>query len=81
MTDSRNVGKRDVCSRFFVDNLDIASKTNQEFFLSKNGHNIYYPAWDLRISKNSEIPCQLTPEAELVSSKFSNVSSATQCTN
>ena len=57
MTDSENVRKRDVCSRFFVDNLDIASKTDQEFFLSKNGHNICYPGWDLRISKNPEIPC------------------------
>ena len=34
---SRNVGKWDVCSRFYIDDSDIASKIDQEFLLSKNG--------------------------------------------
>ena len=42
--------------------------------------NICYSAWDLRVSKNSEIPCELSAEAELVSPQFSNASSITQCT-
>ena len=42
--------------------------------------NICYPAWVLRISKNSEIPCKVSPKAELVSLKFCNASSTTQCT-
>ena len=37
--------------------------------------SICYPAWNLRIS---EIPCQLSPEAELVTLKFCNTSSTTQ---
>ena len=36
MRGSRNVEKWDVCSRFYVDDSDIASKIDQEFLLSKN---------------------------------------------
>ena len=36
MRSSKNVGKCDVCGRFFVDDSDIASKIDQKFLLTKN---------------------------------------------
>ena len=36
MRGSKNVGKCDVCSRFFVDDPDIASKIDQRFLITKN---------------------------------------------
>ena len=36
MTGSNTAGKSGVCSRFYVDDLDIASKIDQGFLLSKN---------------------------------------------
>ena len=36
MRGSKNVGKCDASSRFFVDDSDIASKIDQRFLLTKN---------------------------------------------
>ena len=41
--------------------------------------NVYSLVWDLRISGNSEIPCEHSPLAELLSLIFFNTNSATQC--
>ena len=46
MRGSRNVATCDVCSRFFVDYSDIASKIDQEFLLSKYGIQ-YLPICEL----------------------------------
>ena len=34
---SRNIGKCDICSKFFVEDSNIALKIDREFLLTKNG--------------------------------------------